>query len=285
MVDFSAEASLNSVYRDVIQSKSSSALVIVGHGSTVNPDSSPTTHAHADAIRNRGVFGEVHCCFWKEEPSLREVTHMVGCEDIYIVPNFISEGYFTQNVIPREMGLAGPLTVRDGRTLKYCEPVGSHESMTGVLLHRAREIAPGVDPAGTALLIVGHGTGLNDNSAKAAKEQAERLGAQTDYAEVLSSYMEEPPLVSDWATLTSAPNVVVVPFFISDGLHSYQDIPVLLGIEKETGAAASQREVFRHNPHHLHGRALYYASAIGTEAMIADVILEQVAQFDQAHAG
>ena len=43
--------------------------------------------------------------------------------------------------------------------------------------------------------------------------------------------MEEPPLVSDWAKLTKTPNVVVVPFFISDGLHSYEDIPALLGID------------------------------------------------------
>jgi sirohydrochlorin cobaltochelatase len=95
--------------------------------------------------------------------------------------------------------------------------------------------------------------------------------------------MEEPPLIADWATLTSAPNVIVVPFFIADGLHSYQDIPVLLGIEPEVGPAASQREVFRHNPHHLRGKTLYYSSAIGTERLIADVILDQVRDFDLAH--
>jgi sirohydrochlorin cobaltochelatase len=71
-----------------------------------------------------------------------------------------------------------------------------------------------------------------------------------------------------------------VPFFIADGLHSFQDIPVLLGIESEPGAAASQREVFRHNPHMLHGKNLYYTSAIGTERLIADVILDQIHDFD-----
>ena len=59
--------------------------------------------------------------------------------------------------------------------------------------------------------------------------------------------MEETPFIADWDKLAPTPNVVVVPFFISDGLHSYQDIPVLLGIEAEIGPAASQREVFRHN--------------------------------------
>jgi sirohydrochlorin cobaltochelatase len=68
-------------------------------------------------------------------------------------------------------------------------------------------------------------------------------------------------------------------------LHSYQDIPVLLGIESEPTEAASKREVFRHNPYRLHGRELYYASAIGTEPLFADVILDQVEAFDRRHAG
>ena len=58
-------------------SKPHSALILVGHGSTVNPDSSAPTFDHAEEIARRGVFGEVHCAFWKEEPSLRQVLHMV----------------------------------------------------------------------------------------------------------------------------------------------------------------------------------------------------------------
>src|SRR5271170_367809 len=107
--------------------KHSSALVIIGHGSTVNPDSSAPTFAHADEIRRRGLFGEVVCAFWKEEPSMRQVVYMVGSDDVYVVPNFISEGYFTQRVIPRELVLDGPVTLCGTRTIKYCDPVGNHE--------------------------------------------------------------------------------------------------------------------------------------------------------------
>ncbi len=255
---------------------SESALVIVGHGSTLNPDSSAPTFDHARTIAERGIFREVHTCYWKEEPSMREVLWMVESKDVFVVPNFISEGYFTQTVIPRELNLAGPVTEQDGKVIRYCQPVGSHPHMTDALLHRAREVAPGVPAAETSLFIVGHGTNLNDNSAKAAKDQVKLISARGEYAEVISSYMEEAPLISDWATLASAPNVIVVPFFISDGLHSYEDIPVLLGIEKEGGVAASQAEVFRHNPYHIHGKQLFYASAIGTEPLIAEVILDQV---------
>jgi sirohydrochlorin cobaltochelatase len=251
----------------------SSALLIVGHGSTVNPASSAPTLTHAAAIRQRGIFADVACCFWKEEPSLRDALLFFrdpAIREIYVVPNFISEGYFTRTVIPRELELTGPETERrNGQVWKYCEPVGNHDSMTAHLLARAREIAPGVPEAETSLLIVAHGTSLNDNSAVAAKQQAEKIRALGRYADVLNVYMEEPPLVADWLNLTKTSNVVVVPFFISDGLHSYEDIPALLGISEEAGQV-----------HRLHGRSLFYSTAIGTDPKFADVIIEQASSFD-----
>lgn len=265
-------------------SKPNSALLIIGHGSTVNPDSSAPTFDHAAEIARRGIFGEVYCAFWKEEPSLRQVLHMVDADDIYVVPNFISEGYFTRTVIPRELELSGPVTRRGGRTIKYCEPVGNHPRMTELLLHRAAMVAPGVAPSQTSLFIVGHGTDLNDNSAAAAKREVERIAARGQYGEVLNAYMEEEPLISKWDEYAKQANVVVVPFFIADGLHSYEDIPVLLGIAEESPGAVSAgaESVFARNPYRRRGKTLYYASAIGTEPMFAEVILEQVAAFDAA---
>ena len=258
-----------------MDSKDSAALLIVGHGSTVNPSSSTPTLMHAATIRSRGIFAEVACCFWKEEPSLRDALFFFrdpAIHEVYVVPNFISEGYFTRTVIPRELELSGPETERtNGQVWKYCEPVGNHESMTAHLLERARETASGVREDEAALLIVAHGTSLNDNSAVAAKEQAEKIRQLGRYSEVLNVYMEEAPLVSDWANLTKSKNVVVVPFFISDGLHSYKDIPALIGIE--SGAQG--------HAHHLQGRAIFYSTAIGTDSRFVDVIIEQAATFDQ----
>ena len=262
-------------------SRSDSALLIVGHGSTVNPDSSGPTLAHAAEIRRRKLFVDVGCGFWKEEPSLRDAIFLFDPEtirEVYVVPNFISEGYFTQTVIPRELKLDGRITKRsNGQIWKYCEPVGNHSLITGLLVQRAREIAPGVPETETSLLIVAHGTDLNENSAVAAKREAEKIRGLGRYANVLNVYMEEFPLVSDWRVLTSTPNVVVVPFFISDGLHSYEDIPRLLGIaeERSTSAANRKSEVFRREPYRIDDRSLFYASAIGTDPRVADIIVEQ----------
>jgi sirohydrochlorin cobaltochelatase len=259
---------------------SDSALLLLGHGSTENPDSSAPTLAHADEIRRRGIFAEVQCAFWKEEPGFALSHYLFESETIYTVPNFISEGYFTREVIPRELGLNGPTTLRDGKTFHYCDPVGIHQSMTRLLADRAREIAPDVLPEETALIIVGHGTGLNAKSTEAVRVQVDRLMEMgLGYGHILDAYMEEAPFIAEWDQLTSMPNVLVVPFFIADGLHSFQDIPVLLGIESEITAAASQGGVFRQNPVHLRGRSLYYSRSIGTDPSLADVILDQVYDF------
>ncbi|MFD2257236.1 CbiX/SirB N-terminal domain-containing protein [Luteolibacter algae] len=265
--------------------KPNSALLIVGHGSTENPDSSTPYFDHAEEIRRRRLFGEVHVCFWKEEPSMREALYMIDAREVYIVPDFISEGYFTQEVIPRELELEGPTTIRDGKTLHYCLPVGVHKSMTELILTRAREVAPQAAPEDTTLIITGHGTGLNQNSTKAIRDQVDLIAASgAGYKMVTDAYMEEQPFIAEWDKLSETQNVVVVPFFISDGLHSFQDIPVLLGIEPEVGPAASQTEVFRQNPHFLRGKTLYYSSAIGTEPLLADVILDQITDFDEKYS-
>jgi len=277
-----------------------SALLIVAHGSTVNPDSSAPTLAHAAQIQRRKIFGDVGCAFWKEEPSLRDAIFLFDPEsirEVYVVPNFISEGYFTQTVVPRELGLNGRTTKRaNGQIWKYCEPVGNHPMMTELLLKRAREVAPSADPADTSLLIVAHGTDLNENSAVAAKREAEQIRALRKYAAVLNVYMEESPLVSDWRKLTKTSNVVVVPFFISDGLHSYEDIPRLLGIVSKgstrlrsperptarpaTASRGARGEVFQRNPHKIERRSLFYAPSIGTDPGFADIIIEQAVKFD-----
>jgi sirohydrochlorin cobaltochelatase len=259
-----------------------SALLIVAHGSTVNPDSSAPTLAHAAEIQRRKIFTNVECAFWKEEPSLRDALFFFEPEAIHevcVVPNFISEGYFTQTVIPRELELNGATTKRpSGQTWKYCQPVGNHPAVTELLLKRAREVAPGVDPPETSLLIVAHGTDLNENSAVAAKREAEKIRGLRKFADVLNVYMEEPPLISDWPELTKTRNVVVVPFFISDGLHSYEDIPRLIGIANGRSTIkshAARGEIFRANPYRINGRSLFYAPSIGTDPGFADIIIEQ----------
>ena len=250
-----------------------SALLILAHGSSVNPTSSRPTREMAGHLARSGLFAQVACGFWKEKPGLREALDLLTAPEVFIVPNFTVEGFFVRNVIPRELELQGPVTVRgNGQTLRLCLPVGGHPRMTEVLLHRAREVAPGVDLAQAALLVLGHGTPLDARSSEAVEAQVAALHARGIFAEVHGAFMETPPKIEDWREITACREVIAVPFFIADGLHTDEDIPRLLGIAGEEHAAGYERR----NPYEVEGRRLYYSRAVGTDPGMERVILDQV---------
>jgi sirohydrochlorin cobaltochelatase len=272
---------------------SDAALVLVGHGSTLNAESCLPVYQHAEELRGRKVFAQVVEAFWKQEPYLAGVLRGVFAPRAFIVPLFISAGYFTEEVIPRELGFASGERIqrRGNQTLFYCGPIGTHDSMTEVLLRRAREVveqhpfprAPKVED--TALFIAGHGTGNNENSRKAIERQTELIRAKNIYCEVHSVFMEEEPGIADCYTLTSAKNIVMVPFFISDGLHSYEDIPVMLGEpEKVVRQRMQQGQPTWRNPTEKQGKRVWYSASIGNEPHIADVVIERVREACIAHS-
>jgi len=269
---------------------SDAALVLVGHGSTLNAESAAPTYQHADELRRRKIFGQVAECFWKQEPAICAVMRGVFAPRVFIVPLFISDGYFTEEVIPRELGLCAKeqrdfsrIQQRGAQRLHYCGPVGTHDSMTAVLLARAREVVEKhpfprePKPEETTLFIAGHGTGNNENSRKAIERQVELIRAMNAYAAVHPVFMEEEPRIGECYQLAQTKNIVMVPFFISDGLHSYEDIPVMLG---EVARVVQERfkggQPTWRNPTEKHGKRVWYSASIGNEPHIADVILERV---------
>lgn len=262
-----------------------STLVLIGHGSTLNADSSAPTHQHADELKNRNIFGQILTAFWKEEPAICAVLRAAYKPRVFCVPLFISEGYFTEEVVPRELGFNPGERVRQigSQQVYYCGPVGTHDSMTEVLMARARETvakypfprAP--KPADTALFIAGHGTGNNENSRKVIERQVELIRARNEYAEVYSAYMEEEPRIGECYAMAKAPNIVMVPFFISDGLHSFEDIPMMLGEPERLvkSRLAAGQPTWR-NPTERKGKLVWYTRSIGNEPHIPDVILQRV---------
>lgn len=274
----------------VQQTFNDAALLLVGHGSTLNAESAGPTYLHADELRRRGVFGQVVECFWKLEPGISGALRGIFAQRIFIVPLFISDGYFTEEVIPRELGLCArgerdfPRTQQRGsQTLHYCGPVGTHDSMTSVLLARARNVVAAHPlpraprPEETTLFIAGHGTGNNENSRKAIERQVGLIRAMKLYAQVHPVFMEEAPRVGDCYGMASTGNLVMVPFFISDGLHSHEDIPVMLGepLSMVQERYRAGQPTWR-NPTEKHGKRLWYSPSIGSEPSLADVIMERV---------
>jgi len=259
-------------------------LVVLGHGTEQNANSAAPVYQHAAELRRRKIFGGVREAFWKQEPQIKKVLAGLLAPRVFIAPLFISEGYFASEIIPRELGFGEHSTLNTQLSaIHYCQPVGTHDSMTKVISSRAKEIveqfpfprAP--KPQDITLFIAGHGTEENENSRQAIEKQAGLIRALGLYAGVHAIYLEESPRIADCYALAQTKNLVVVPFFISDGLHTQEDIPVMLGEAQRTvrQRLAGGQPPWR-NPTEKNGRLVWYAPAIGSEPHVVDVILERV---------
>ena len=266
------------------------ALILIGHGSTQNANSAGPVFQHAAELRRRRIFSEVREGFWKQEPQVGHVLPELATPRIFIVPLFVSEGYFSQEIIPRALGFSSNETGTLERVRKqgeqalfYCRPVGSHQSMTKVLLSRARKVVekfpfPRAPKAqDITLFIAGHGTEQNENSRKTVEHQAQVIRAQNLYSDVQSVFLEEEPRISACYQIAKTKNIVLVPFFISDGLHVQEDIPVMLGEPERIVQQRLQKgQAAWRNPTEKHGKLVWCAGSVGTEPLMAEVILERV---------
>jgi sirohydrochlorin cobaltochelatase len=264
---------------------SDAGLIILGHGTELNENSAAPVRQHAAELRRRRLFREVREAFWKQDPQIKTVLAEIPAPRIFIAPLFISEGYFAGQIIPRELGFedGNRILKAKGSSIYFCAPVGTHDSMTKVILSRAEAILKAFPfpraprQSETTLFIAGHGTEKNDNSRKPVERQVKLIQELKIYANVHGAFLEEAPRIPDCYAMARTKNLVIVPFFISDGLHTQEDIPVLLGETKKNVAQRldAGQPVWR-NPTERSGKLIWYTAAVGTEAGMADVILERV---------
>ncbi len=266
------------------------ALLLVAHGASVNAASALPARQHAAELRRRGTFAEVQVAFVQQEPFIEDALSPIRAARVFVVPLFISDGWFSEHVIPQRLGLREPgaaewdrIQYHSGRWIHYARPVGSHPAMNRVLRARALDVVRRhpfprpPDPRSIALLIAGHGTPNSRGSREAIERQVEAIRREAVYAEAHGVFLEEKPGVEDAWTLTRTRNVVLVPFFISDGLHVAEQIPLLLGEPEANVRARLEAGRFPwRNPTERHGKRLWYSPAVGTEPVMVDVILERV---------
>jgi sirohydrochlorin cobaltochelatase len=280
-------------------------LVLIGHGSSKNDQSGEAVYLQAEEVRRRKVFAEVRPAFWKQEPKLLEVAVELKTNRVFFVPMFVSEGYFSEGVIPKALGFGEsrvlslkskvvmsassphPSPPEEERgscpTWFYCKAVGTHEGMRDVLLGRARQVvkefpfprAPKEEEI--TVFVAGHGTVQDENSRKSIEQQAERIRSLNCYAAVHAVFLEEEPKISSCYELAQTKNIVVVPFFIGEGMHVQEDIPILLGEpERIVKKRLEEGKAPWRNPTERKGKLVWYAESVGSDPALAEVILERV---------
>ncbi len=241
------------------------ALVLVGHGSTRHPDGAAPILALAEDIRRRRLFAEVVAVFMKQTPPLAAAEAMVKAARLVVVPVFAGKGYYTDELIPREMRLTGRVTDRDGRRIIYTEAAGTHPRIPALLLGRAETVAAaaGFVARESTLLLIAHGSSRPGGAGETPRAIAAALAALGGFKEVALVFLEQEPEAARWRDLVNCRDVVALPLLVAQGMHASRDIPPLFGLETgETG------------PKECHGHRVALAGGLGAEPDLVEVIVE-----------
>jgi len=224
------------------------AVVLASHGD--RGGAAPNAALVAQAEATRALTGlRVVTGVLKGEPTIEQALAEIaatGVSHISVYPLFMADGYFVQKV--RERVLAAGIVPEP----KMLVPLGLDPGLPDVLIQESMVAAraAGFDPAGTRLLVVGHGSKLGPASATATRKAATRAALARKFASVTTAFLEEEPFVEDVLRASAAPTVVA-GFFFGNGMHAGEDVPDAIA---ETGANA------------------VYTGAIGNSAGVASLI-------------
>ncbi|MGJ8655992.1 MAG: CbiX/SirB N-terminal domain-containing protein [Akkermansiaceae bacterium] len=237
------------------------ALVILGHGSSIHASSSIPCRLHADTIRRKGVFHSVHCGFLKEAPLIEDCLDHVDADKVIILPNFLAEGYYTKKVIPEKLRLG-----ERGSSVTYLKPLGLDAFIQDIITDLAERAMQDWKPEETTLMLLGHGSTKSATSKDTLLEHIGALREKTGFGQITDLWLEEPPFIKDWRDSAEHKQVLFIPYLIADGQHGGWDIPEMVGVE---------RDIYDPYKAHFVGEyAVKLTHAIGKSQLMADLILK-----------
>lgn len=254
------------------------ALVLVAHGADGSSFRDAPAQRLAERLRARHGFAAIEAAFVHGTPGLADVLDRLEPAAAHVVPLFAGEGCHTRAAIPA--AIRESLSARAWRFLRQTPALGTHPAYIRALATRVRRLvaAAGIDPAGSALLAVGHGYRPSQGTGDAAARLVSAL--RPAFSVGFALYLEGDPPVLSWPALTGAGDIVVVPVFFNDGRHACLDLPRLFGLP-ELPPPRGDRIL---GPWPCTGRRLWYASAPPTTDCTADAVTD-LARIDALCAG
>lgn len=246
-------------------------LLLVGHGAHTLAGATRALADHARALSQRNLFAAVGWGFLKGTPPAEAALDALALSRIYVVPCFMSDGYFVRTVVPGRLGLAGARSSRLGREIRYCPPLGSAPALADLVARRLEAAAADERLALDALdaIVVGHGSSDNSASAAATAALAVRVAERSAARAVHIAFLDQAPTLEDVVAGLAGRALVVAGLFAADGRHADADV------RRRLGMAAGAHRGFRAD-----GRRVLYTGAVGADPAVVDLLIERVAAFD-----
>ncbi len=291
-----------------LKNNSDIGILLISHGSSLPISKETFTKIRDKYIDLTGLNTEVG--YMKvEKPSLLDAIKLLNKNEnltrIMAMPVFLAPGIHTRIDIPLILGLK-PLE-EDPRypngdypkghylyglkkpdfegNIDLLNPIGPDDDLIAFINKRvdsAIEYSKLDSNAKTAVLLVSHGSRLNYNK-EFISALYEKYDATVDYP-VTFGFMElvSPNIPESINTLNDSDDfdrLVVVPVFISPGVHTTRDIPTILGLIEAEHTHGHSHDGHHHHHHHRHDDIelnfdgeILYCDPIGADDILIKII-------------
>ncbi len=244
------------------------SIVLIGHGSSNDQAAETALKEHAITLRQSNRYGTVLCHFLASDEPVPDLP--MG--EVYLLPFFMSDGYFVQQKIPDIFGLQNGEVISEDRQIYQCEAIGVDPSLSRIFKNMADEICRtnSYKEEDVAVLIVAHGSTKSSASREAAILQARHLTEQGGFLSVGTAFLEEEPSVAGWLKTNKLPDgpMIVLGMFAAEGPHAMSDVPEQIALAITNGDFASEKQA----------GPLIYAGVVGTRPEIIRLIQESVSK-------
>lgn len=246
------------------------ALILLGHGSHISPNTAGIVWNAVDNLRYLGVADEITAAFWKEQPGFYSVFSSITATDITLIPLFTAQGYFTQTVIPTEMNLTGRITQRAGKIIRYAQPPVYHPKIQHIVTSRIDNALQqyALSSADVGIAIIGHSTRKNPKSREATEHQAQILREKGHFGAVITAFLDDDPEINTIYDRISQSIIIVVPLFLAMGSHTTIDVPEALSLPPNQTYSIVQ------------GKQVIYTPSIGDGQDLSNLILDLARDVD-----
>ncbi|MCC7554191.1 MAG: sirohydrochlorin nickelochelatase [Methanobacteriaceae archaeon] len=279
------------------------AVLLISHGSSLPYAENTFKEICTKFKKKSGLSTEVG--YMKvSDPTIAQAINILkenSPKRIFALPVFLSPGIHTNIDIPTILGL-DPLETDprcpDGNypedhylygleevefdgEIKLLKPIGPNDDLLEIINKRIETSLEGSkisNDAKTAILLVSHGSRLKYNK-EFISTLHEKFSKDSSYVSDFG-FMElvEPNIPQSINKLTSENEIerlIVVPVFIAPGVHTNNDIPVILGLKEDNGHSQSH-DHDHHDHHHDLTKIEFDGEVLYPEPIGADDILIQI---------
>ncbi len=244
------------------------SLLIIGHGSSESQEAEKAVREHAVTLRQSNRYGSVDVQFLKGKAMEARLPE----GEVFLLPFFMSHGYFVSHTIPRLFDLHEGEKKDDLRHILLCDAIGVDPTLSEILERMALEICAEekYQPEKVTLLLAAHGSAKSKASRDAARLQEDVLRQHSDFRTVVSVFLEEEPTLSNWLQderVEEGP-VIVLGLFAAEGPHATEDVPQQIR-EGQDGF---------HRVRGIKPEEVHYAGVVGTRPEVVRLIQQSISR-------